>query len=244
MKNPRKDKIGCIEKDFISIASHELRNPLTIIKGAVWLVKEGDLGKVNDEQCNMLERADEQVNRLTDIISKLQYISEIDTGDIELFNEKISLFELAKKVIKENEFLASLKDLKVDIESPDDLPYVVADAQKIHDVLANLLSNAIKFSYMGGRIKIRISKKNDKIVTEVMDNGEGVPKRLLPKLFNKFITTDLRSPKRGGGIGLGLAVAKGFIEAQGGDIWAQSKGTDKGSKFIFTLPIHKDTSGK
>jgi len=234
----REDRLDKLESEFLRLAAHELRNPLTIIKGALCLVKEGDMGEVNPKQYEMLDRANEQVDILNDIISKFLEMYRIEMRKLELFKEKLVITEVIEQVVREMGMQVSRKDLQMEVSSQKPMHYVLGDSHKIKEVIANLLSNAIKFSYPGGRVKVRVSEGKDNVKTEIIDNGEGMDKKLQNRLFKKFVTTNLANPKKGGGIGLGLAISKGIIEAHNGKIWAESKGHGKGSKFAFILPAY------
>ena len=232
----REEELNRVEDEFISVSSHTIKTPLTIIKGAVCLVRDGDLGRINLKQREMLDKADEQVDKLNDIISKLLDIYRVEMGKLALFKEKVSVAEAAEDVVEEMEPLTLEKNINLKLSFDKDLPYVIGDSERIEEVITNLVSNAIKFTPGGGGIEIKITEESKNIRVEVADNGEGVEEELMGKLFGKFVTTNMANPKKGGGIGLGLAVSRGIIEAHNGAIWAESEGKGKGSRFIFTLP--------
>jgi signal transduction histidine kinase len=232
----REERLDKLESEFIAVASHEFKNPLTIIKGAVSLVKEGDLGEVNEKQCDMLRRADEQVDVLNGLITKLLDIYRIEMGKLEISRQEISISEIAHQVANEMSIKAMEKDVTIEIASHGSTDNVLGDALKIKEVISDLLSNAIKFSYFGGKVRIKITGEGGCVRTEVTDDGEGIEDEIFTNLFHKFITSVVSNPKQDGGLGLGLGVAKGIVEAHGGKIWAESEGPGKGSRFTFTLP--------
>jgi len=232
----REDRIDKLESDFIALASHEFKNPLTVIKGAVCLVKEGDLGEVNTKQYDMLRQADEQVGVLDGLITKLLDIYRIETGKLFISKKDISILQIAHEAANELTGKAMEKDVTIEITSPGGPDNVMGDALRIKEVILHLLSNAVDFSRQGGKVRVKVTGESGRVRTEVIDNGEGMEDDILDRLFRKFATTCTTNIKKGSGLGLSLAISKGIIKAHGGRIWAESEGPGKGSRFIFTLP--------
>jgi len=232
----REGRIDKLESEFIAVASHEFKDPLTVIRGAVCLVKEGDLGEVNPKQYDMLRQADEQVGVLDGLITKFLDIYRIETGKLYISRKDISVLQIAHESAGEITGKAMEKDVTIEITSPGGPDNVMGDALRIKEVILSLLSNAVDFSRPGGKVRVNVTGEGGRVRTEVIDNGEGIEDDLLDRLFQKFATTCTTNPKKGSGLGLSLAVSKGIVEAHGGKIWAESEGPGKGSKFIFTLP--------
>jgi signal transduction histidine kinase len=232
----REDRLDKLESEFIALASHEFKNPLTVIKGAVCLVKEGDLGEVNPKQYDMLRQADEQVGVLDGLITKFLDIYRIETGKLYISKKDISILQIAHEAANELTGKAMEKDVTIEISSLGGPDNVLGDAARIKEVIFSLLLNAVDFSRPGGRVRVKVTGEGGRVRTEVIDNGEGIEDDLLDRLFRKFATTCTTNPKKGSGLGLSLAVSKGIVEAHGGKIWAESEGPGKGSKFMFTLP--------
>jgi len=232
----REARLDKLESEFIAVVSHEFKNPLTVIKGAVCLVKEGDLGEINPKQYEMLNRADEEVGVLDGLITKFLDIYRIETGKLYISKKDISILQIAHEAANELTGKAMEKDVTIEITSPGGPDNVMGDALRIKEVISCLLLNAVDFSRTGGRVRVKVMGEGGRVRTEVIDNGEGIEKDLLGRLFQKFATTCTTNIKKGSGLGLSLAVSKGIVEAHGGKIWAESEGPGKGSKFIFTLP--------
>jgi signal transduction histidine kinase len=232
----REDRLDMLESEFIALASHEFKNPLTVIKGALCLVKEGDMGEVNPKQYEMLNRADEQVGVLDGLITKFLDIYRIETGKLNISRKEISILQIAHEAASEITGKAVEKDVTIEITSRGGPDNVIGDASRIKEVILSLLSNAVNFSRQGGMVRVKVTGEGGRVRTEVIDNGEGIEDDLLDRLFQKFATTCTTNIKIGSGLGLSLAVSKGIVEAHGGKIWAESEGPGKGSKFIFILP--------
>ena len=236
----REERLDKLESEFIAVASHEFKNPLTVIKGAVNLVREGDLGEVNEKQCDMLRRADEQVDVLNGLITELLEIYRIEMGKLEISRREISISEIVHEVAKEMSIKAMEKDVVIEITAPGGPDNIMGDASKVKEVILCLLSNAVDFSLPGGKVRVKVTEEGGCVRTEIIDDGEGIEDDLLDRLFQKFTTTCTINPKKGSGLGLSLAVSKGIVEAHGGKIWAESEGPGKGSRFTFTVPRNGD----
>jgi len=237
----KEKEIERMENEFISIVSHELKNPLTVIKGAISLVKEGDLGEVNEKQFDFLNRADENVDILNGLISKMLDIYRIESGNLVLIRSNTDISNIFDDAIKDLSLMITKKDINVIVSIDENIGPLLIDEHKIKEVAKELLSNAIRFSNIGGEVRVGGRLDGRSAVIEVIDHGDGMERDKYEKLFTKFSSTNLTKPKEGGGgLGLGLAVAKGIIEAHKGSIWAESDGPGKGSRFTFTLPRNSD----
>jgi len=236
------DNLATIDKaksEFISIASHELKTPLTIIRGFTDVIKSEAIKEGSEHCMNQIKNFDiiiAETDRLSQMVEEFLDISQIESGLMSVDITEIKIQEIINKIVG----LFSLKETKhiFKIEIAEDLTAIFADRQLIEHLLTNLISNAVNYSPEKTTITItgKVSGKN--IVVSVLDEGIGIEKESLSKVFTKLYREKQdERVKKVKGIGLGLAITKGIIEIHHGKIWAESEGLNKGSKFIFTLPI-------
>jgi PAS domain S-box-containing protein len=220
---------------FVSTVSHELRTPLTSIKGFISTLladTEGYYDYITQREFYTI--IDTECDRLTRLISDLLNVSRIEAGRaLDLNPKRVTLPPLVEKVVAVQRSYTHRHTLVSDVEA--DLPTIVADEDKIDQILTNLTNNAIKYSPEGGEITIKMGFENDEILCSVSDQGMGIPKDHLPKIFDRFHRVDNRDTREVGGTGIGLYLVKHLVEAHGGRIWVESE-VGKGSSFIFTLP--------
>jgi len=225
------------KSEFISLASHELRPPLTIIKSQVQTVLEGKLGKINKSQVEFLSTVASNVERLIRLVKDLLDLSRIQTGKIEMRCEEVELADLAHYILGLFKAQADKKSIRLKNEIPKEIG-IYADREKVERILINLIGNSLKFTPGGGEISISAKTSGDAgndVVIEVEDSGVGIPEPELEKIFEKFHQVEGTSSESAEGVGLGLAITKGLVEAHHGRIWAESE-VGKGSVFRFTLP--------
>ena len=220
---------------FVSTVSHELRTPLTSIKGFISTLLADMEGYYDlDTQREFYTIIDMECDRLTRLISDLLNVSRIEAGRaLDLNPKPVQLHGLIEKVLTVQRSYTDKHELKSDIA--DDLPVIIADEDKVDQILTNLTNNAIKYSPRGGDVTITAKKDGDGVVVSVSDKGMGIPKDHLPKVFDRFHRVDNRDTREVGGTGIGLYLVKHLVEAHGGKIWVESE-VGKGSSFIFTLP--------
>lgn len=229
------DDLNKIRSEFVSIVSHELRTPLAIIKEAVMLIYDGLAGNVTEKQAELLVKAKDNIERIRRIIEDLLDISRIERGRLELHYSLVNLNDLLRDSSEffRNMALQKKIDLKYDV--PCEQINVFVDAERTCQIISNLINNAVKFTEQNGSIKVEAKVMDTDVRVGVIDTGIGIPKRDLPKLFNKYVQVSKIHNTEKKGIGLGLAIAKELAEKHGGRIWAESK-AGSGSKFYFTLP--------
>jgi signal transduction histidine kinase len=233
--NERLRQLDEAKSEFLSIASHQLRTPLTSIKGLLSMLLEEFWGPLNDEQKKYLTQTTQSSDRLLHLIEDLLNISRIEAGRMQFDFKPLNLQELAIDVMKEMEPQAIDKKLYLKVEESDqELPLVKADSLKIRQVIQNLTDNSIKYTEKGGSI-IRLLRQDNEILFSINDTGIGLPPG--QHLFEKFERGQKATNQHTEGTGLGLYLADKIIKAHGGKIWAESEGEGKGSKFCFTLPI-------
>jgi two-component system phosphate regulon sensor histidine kinase PhoR len=219
-------------RELIGNISHEFRTPLAGIKAMVETLRNGAIGD-KAAATDFLARIDEEVDRLTQLVSELTELSRIETGKTELKLDTVDLNTLIAEVVNQLSPQTERQQLAVKTELSPDLPPVRADAGRIKQVIINLVHNAIKFTPAGGNITIS-SRYDDKDVTvDVTDDGMGISRNDLPHIFERFYKAD--RARSSGGTGMGLAIAKHVVEAHGGSIRAKSR-EDQGSTLSFSLP--------
>lgn len=234
--NIRLEQLDKAKSEFISLASHQLRTPLSIIKGYVSMMMEGDWGKVNPEQEKQLEKIYLSNERLIKLVEDLLTVSRIESGRLEFDLKWLDLGDLAESVVKEFSQLADKKELYLKYLKPKKpLSKVKADSLKIRQVVQNLIDNAINYTKKGG-ITVRIKEKKGKLVFSVQDTGIGVSEEEKVTLFERFSRGKEVGKMNTEGVGLGLYLAAKLINAHKGKIWVESEGKNKGSAFYFELP--------
>ena len=242
--NKKLKKLDAAKSEFISIASHQLRTPLTSIKGFTSLLREGAYGKISTKQLDVLEKVFISNERLIMLVEDLLNISRIEKGKMQYDLENVDLRELIENSLKILQIQAKNKKLKLKyiddfkhIEEPQRAPIVYADYKKLSEVIGNLIDNAIKYT-QEGTVTIKLEAINSHLaLISVKDSGIGINPAEIPKLFEKFSRASNATRYHANGTGLGLFVAKQITQAHGGRIWAQSEGEDKGSTFFLELPL-------
>ncbi len=227
-----------LKDEFLGIAAHDLRTPLTIINGWCDILINNMLGQLSGEQREAAENIHDQAQMMLSLINDLLDISKIESGKLDLTLESRDIKETLKCHGKVHSILAQNKGISIVIDAPDDLPKIWIDAEKIDQVLNNLVSNAIKFSRSGAQITISARPVDNTLEVSVADTGQGIAPEELDRLFQRFSQTSTRATGGEQGSGLGLAIAKKIVEMHSGSIWVESE-QGVGSRFTFSLPIEK-----
>jgi PAS domain S-box-containing protein len=229
-----------LKNEFLSIASHELKSPLTPIYDYADILQKELLGPVNEKQKNALGIVKKQSEHLLKIIESILEASRIEHGKpIKLEKEPVSFKILLEDIVKVMQSQFDSRQIKVEIKLPEDFPSLLADPTKLSYLLTCFLDNAVKFTPQGGEVEVLGSRKDDSVEIQVVDNGIGLAKEHLERVFTRFFQVDTSYTRKAGGVGLGLTIAKEIVEAHGGRIWAESEGLGKGARFCFALPIEK-----
>ncbi len=223
-------------KQYLGNVAHELKTPIFNIQGYISTLLDGGL---EDELINRkyLERAEKSIDRLINIVNDLDTISKLENSMNKLNLEKFDIVALAKEIAEQAEIEADKKHIRISVKGVENLPspfWVLADKHYIGQVLVNLIINSIRYGKEGGQTRIRFRDMLDKILVEVEDNGLGIGKEDLPRIFERFYRTDKGRSREQGGTGLGLAIVKHIIEAHGERISVRSE-PGVGSTFSFTL---------
>ena len=225
-----------LKAEFVSVASHEIKTPLSVIRGYVALLADGIYGEVNEQQKKTLEAVSDQVDRLTRLVHRLLDISRFEAGGGRLELRRINVRDFMEELTGGFRVLAFQNGIDFAVNVADDVPVnIEGDADRLNEVLGNILSNAFKFTERGGRIAVDACREGAGLAVEVRDTGVGIPADKLPKIFEKFYQVDNSAQPRSVGSGLGLAIAREIVEAHGGTITAESE-VGKGTTFRVTLP--------
>lgn len=224
-----------LKSQFLAAMSHELRTPLNSVINFAYLLSAGSEGKLSVGQAELVGRIEDAGKHLLNLINDILDLAKIESGRMELCFEDIEFHHLAEGVLSTAAGLVHGKDVELVEEVPTDLPPIRADRTRVRQVLLNLLSNAAKFTERG-RIVLRARAEKNDLVVEVEDTGIGMRPEDLPRAFAEFVQIDGDLDRRAGGTGLGLPLARSFVELHGGKIWARSE-PGKGSTFSFSLPL-------
>lgn len=231
------DRLSRAKSEFISIASHQLRTPLTAIKGYISMILEGSYGKFSERAKTPMENVYKSNERLINLVNNLLNISRIESGKMEFEPQISSTEEIIESVVAELKITAEKKKLYLKWEkAKTPLPKLLLDQDKMRQVILNLVDNAIKYTEKGG-ITIKAGAENGKCRVEISDTGEGMEKEELAKIFESFSRGMVGTKLYTEGAGLGLYIARKFVEMHGGKVWAESEGKSKGSTFNIELPI-------
>ena len=234
------EELERLRAEFLGMVSHELRVPLTSIKGAITTLLASATGLDPVEMRQFYRIIDHQADCMRDLISDLLDVARIETGSLSVTPEPIDVASLVDEA--RNTFLSSGGRSTIEIDLPPDLPWIMADRHRIVQVLNNLLSNAARYSEGSSTIRLTAAREDFYVGISVADEGRGVPDDLLPHLFRKFSSVDSEHGEHETqGTGLGLAICKGIVEAHGGRVWADSDGPGLGTKFTFTIPVAEES---
>ncbi len=223
------------KSQFVSIVTHELRIPLTSIKGYTELIRRGNVGEITDQQAEFLDVIGKNVGRMADLISDLSDISRIERGKIKLVSGFITVQDYILETLSSLRHKLEEKSQSLVTDLPEDPLQAYADPNRVVQVVTNLVSNAWKYTPAGGEITVRAFTKNSHICVEVIDTGIGISEEEQTKLFTQFFRSEAPLVREQSGWGLGLNVTQRLIEIMGGEIGFSSQ-LDKGSTFWFTLP--------
>ncbi len=223
-----------MKSKFLSIVTHDLRTPLTAIRGFCEMLRtEQNLSKDESEKCmTMIEKS---VSRMNSLVVSLMDMVSIEAGKLRIEKKTLDYLGIVRELDDTFVPISEKKEVKLTWEIPAGNLMVEGDSGRLHQVLMNLVSNALKHTPRGGRVAVTVSVNGGKIMTEVRDNGEGIAAENQLRIFHQFFQVD-SSPHKREGLGLGLAIAKEIVNAHGGDIGASSPGLGQGSVFYFTLP--------
>lgn len=238
--NKELERINSFKDGLISMISHDLRSPISSLKGFNYSLLNGYAGELSEQQKEIINTENDAIETMMELINNLLDIRQIEAGQLQMKQEIADIkLNVIDPVIKRLQPQLREKSIKINIEAEDDIPKIDIDIARIAQVIQNLVQNAIKFSKVNTQIIICIKKAlKGSIEILVKDEGKGIVREELKSIFEVFYTNDdTKRTRTKSGRGLGLAICKEIIKAHNGWIWAESDGSDKGSTFVVTLPI-------
>ncbi len=239
----REEELEQMKLDFVSMASHELKTPLTSIVGYLSVFLDESKNKIPKESFDLLYKAFTASQQLQTLIQNLLNVNKIEREQLSVSPQPTDYPAILSKVVEDLRGQATQKSILLTLTPPAvNLPKVMADPIRLNEVLTNLVANAINYTNPGGKVEIATEVSPTEIKTVISDSGVGIPKEALPHLFSKFFRVSNKLQQASKGTGLGLYISKSIIEKLHGKIWVESE-VEKGSKFYFTLPIVTQSSG-
>lgn len=223
-----------IQSEFISLASHQLRTPLSSINTYSQMLSQGYAGKLTSKQLSFVSVIEKATSRMNDLIHTLLNVTRIEAGNITVNVKSIDIDNLCDEIVGSLEYLALERGISIKYTN-DSITSVESDPVLLREVLSNFLTNAIKYTPRGGRVTLRV-EANDRVVFSVKDNGYGIPEQSKNYVFSKFYRANNAVKNDVTGTGIGLYLAKEIAERLEGDIWFKSE-INKGSTFYFSLPL-------
>jgi signal transduction histidine kinase len=227
----REGEIDEMKSDFISVASHEMRTPMTSIKGSIELLLGGYAGELPPESTELLGICLTAVERLVRLINDLLDISKIESGKMELHLARLNVIDCVKKSMRSLRSLAEVNTVSIDADQDGSIPEVMADRDRLEQVITNLLSNALKYSPSEKTVRVCVGAVDNSVRVVVSDEGQGIPPDQLTRVFDRF--HQLVGAKKGSG--LGLTIARALVEQHHGRIWVESE-VGRGTRFYFEIP--------
>lgn len=224
------------KSEFVSLVAHELRTPMTSIRGYADMLVKGTVGTLTDQQQEFVRTICVNAERMRVLVSDLLDISRIETGQLRLEPKAVQLTAALDRALESTKAQIQARSQHFTTDVPPDLPLVCADPDRLEQVLTNLISNAYKYTPEGGRIHIRAWLRDGHVHCAVSDTGIGIAKKDQLRLFTKFFRSDDEAVRRESGTGLGLCIVKNLVELQGGKIQVESQ-PGEGTTFTFTIPV-------
>ena len=232
--NEKLKELDHLKSEFLSFASHQIKAPLAAIKGFSTLIGDGTYGPVSDKVVEAAYKIRDSVDRMTQLVSDSLNIRKIEEGRMEYKFEKINAAQVAHDIFEELKMLAQRKKLDFNFEAHPGGGWISGDTQAIRQIFQNLIENAIKYTDTGF-VSVKTESSGGQFFFSVTDSGHGISRELLPHLFEEFRREE--GVKKIEGTGLGLFIAHEIARAHQGEIWAESDGSGKGSKFLVKIPL-------
>lgn len=229
-------ELNQVKNRFLGVAAHDLRSPLSVIMGYLKLFDQGYLGDLSEEQKPIIDKLLKNCDSMLNLINDLLDVSAIESGKLELHLNVVDVVDFLDGCLSMAAPLARGKSIELSLHLRSSLPKALFDPNRIQQVVDNLVTNAVKFSRPDTAIRIEAGVEGAEIWISVIDQGQGVPEKEMPNLFNPFAKISVKPTAGEKSTGLGLAIAKRMVEAHGGRIWAESE-IGKGSTFTFSIPL-------
>jgi len=229
-------EVAQAKNEFVSVVAHELRTPMTSIKGYTDLILQGTMGEITDGQQHFLQIVRSNVERLSELINNLLDTSRIEAGRIKLNPKPISMPKIVHETCEGIAETVKERGLTLEIDEAPNIPTIDADRNAVIQILVNLLSNAYRYTPSGGKITVSIHSTDESVTVEVADTGIGIAPEDQELIFEPFFRADHDMVTNQPGTGLGLSIVKSLVEMHGGKLQLQSA-LDQGSTFSFTLPL-------
>jgi signal transduction histidine kinase len=226
------ENLEILRRELVANVSHELKTPISALRAHLENVLDG-VEQPDPETLSVMLAQSERLGRLVD---QLLDLSRLESGAVQMHREPTALSPLVAEVLSEVRVQEKASEVRMENEVPDSLPAVLADRERVHQVLFNLLDNAVRFTPAGGEVKVSAHEARDRCEITVSDTGMGISDEHLPKLFERFYRVDTSRSRGDGGTGIGLAIARSVVEAHGGRLRAESE-VGRGSAFTFDLPV-------
>ncbi len=237
------ENVDRMKSEFISLASHQLRTPLSAVKTYAHMLMEGYMGDLVPAQKKALRTILSASNRMNELVNMLLNVTRVESGSLAITSKTHNMQRLAEEVVRELELAASEKSITVRLDLPKTTCSVKTDNLLAKEILINLLTNAIKYTPEGGKVSLKLSNRADSAVFSVTDTGIGIPAYSQEHIFTKFFRAQNVVKQETTGTGLGLYLVKGLAEALDGKIWFTSE-ENVGSKFYFSLPKKTKPRGR
>ncbi|MFC1751651.1 sensor histidine kinase [Patescibacteria group bacterium] len=223
----------------ISIAAHELKNPLAILKNYLEVLREERVGKINEKQKEYLGDSLETVMEMLELVREFLEVSKIEENCFQVEKDPVDIGEIIKDITSNYSIWARANNSQILFDNDEDIPNVCTDSIKIRQVIENLISNAIKYKTKNaGVIHISLEKKDENVILTCENNGISIPKDDIPKIFKKFYRSEDAVRMQPNGTGLGLYISRAIVEGSGGRMWVENNNGD-GVTFFVKLPIYK-----
>jgi PAS domain S-box-containing protein len=225
--------------EFISVLSHELRNPLSAIRSGLYVLDQGDAFGDDSARVHTDARAimDRQVRHLVRLVDDLLDITRVSQNKIQLKRQPVDLTDLVREAIQDNRANLEIRGVRLEVRLVSGPLPASVDTVRIAQVITNLLSNAAKFTPRGGSATVSLESRDGTAILTVSDTGSGIEASVMPRLFEPFVQAERTLDRAGGGLGLGLALVRGLVELHGGEVSAHSDGRGQGATFVVRLPL-------
>lgn len=238
----KEEELEQMKLDFVSMASHELKTPLTSIVGYLSVFLDESRGKVPEESLGLVQKAFVAAQQLQTLIQNLLNVNKIEREQLSVSPQPLDYLPVLTKAVEDLRSQANQKNIVLELIPPQNLPKVIGDPIRLGEVITNLVANAINYTNAGGKVQVFTETSPVEVQTTVSDTGIGIPKEAIGHLFNKFYrVTNQAQQSSGKGTGLGLYISRSIIEKLHGKIWVESE-EGKGSRFSFTLPAATQSS--